>query len=156
MKTIVSAGLLLCLFGLPIHAQESNQAPEGFTALFDGKTLDGWRGRPHLNPLKEAAMGQDDLAAKQAEWNKDRDTHWSVDTAKGEIVSDGHGVFLTTEKEYGDFELYVDWNLSPTGDSGIYLRGCPQVQIWDPNNAKEKKNGADRGSGALWLSLIHI
>ncbi len=40
--------------------------------------------------------------------------------------------------------------LAPNGDSGIYLRGYPQVQIWDPSNAKEFKNGADKGSGALW------
>src|SRR5205823_543969 len=34
--------------------------------------------------------------------------------------------------------------------SGVYLRGCPQVQVWDPDNASEVKNGADKGSGALW------
>ena len=65
-------------------------------------------------------------------------------------MSDGHGVFLTTEKEYGDFDLYVDWNLAPNGDSGIYLRGCPQVQIWDPENADQFQHGNQKGSGALW------
>ena len=36
-----------------------------------------------------------------------------------------------TVKDYGNFELYVDWKIEPKGDSGIYLRGKPQVQIWD-------------------------
>ena len=58
---------------------------------------------------------------------------------------------LATDKEYGDFELWVDWLMvSAGGDSGIYLRSIPQVQIWDPANLREQKNGADRGSGALW------
>ena len=152
MKTnqlVFSIGLLVCFWTLPGTA-DHNQAPAGFRSLFDGRSLDGWRGRPHLDPRKEAAMSDAEQAENQAKWNQDRDAHWSVDTAKGEIVSDGHGVFLTTEKEYGDFELYVDWKLGPKGDSGIYLRGAPQVQIWDPDNPKEFKNGNQKGSGALW------
>jgi hypothetical protein len=47
--------------------------------------------------------------------------------------------------------LWLDWLMvSPNGDSGIYLRGYPQVQIWDPSNPREVRNGGDRGSGALW------
>ena len=77
--------------------------------------------------------------------------HWRVDQAKGEIVSDGHGVYLTTGKDYGDFEFCVDWLMvSHNGDSGIYLRGYPQVQIWDPDNPGVAGLGAPKGSGALW------
>ena len=129
--------------------------PAGFTSLFDGRTLTGWRGRPGgggvFSPYVEAKFTPEERAAKQAEWNADRDLHWRVDTAAGEIVSDGKGVHLATEKPYGDFEFHVDWKLTqPGGDSGIYLRDYPQVQIWDPNSAREKKNGADKGSGGLW------
>ena len=67
------------------------------------------------------------------------------------FVNDGKGVYLTTDRDYGDIELYVDWLMvSHNGDSGVYLRGYPQVQIWDPDNPREVKNGAPRGSGALW------
>jgi hypothetical protein len=39
----------------------------------------------------------------------------------------------------------------PKGDSGIYLRGTPQVQIWDYTKEGGKWNlGADKGSGGLW------
>jgi hypothetical protein len=53
-----------------------------------------------------------------------------------------------TAKDYGDFELLVDWKILPKGDSGIYLRGTPQVQIWDPalNNL---------GSGGLYNNQKH-
>ena len=129
-----------------------NKPPAGFIALFNGRDLRGWRGRqPNYDPRTEAALSKEDLAARQAQWNSERDAHWRVDTDKGEIVSDGRSVHLATIKDYGDFELYVDWLMvSHNGDSGIYLRSYPQVQIWDVDNPREVRNGAPRGSGALW------
>jgi hypothetical protein len=137
---------------LALSAQQKPQPPKGFTSLFNGKDLTGWRGRqPNYNPVEEAKLPKEELAKKQAEWNAARDAHWKVDTAKGEIVSDGESPHLATAKDYGDFELYVDWLMvSRNGDSGIYLRGYPQVQVWDPDNPREVRNGAPRGSGALW------
>lgn len=129
-----------------------NEAPLGFTNLFNGRDLTGWRGRqPNYSPYEQAKLTPADLAAKQAAWNTERDLHWRVDTVRGEIVSDGNSPHLATEKDYGDFDLWVDWLMvSPNGDSGIYLRGYPQVQIWDPANPREVRNGAEKGSGALW------
>jgi hypothetical protein len=129
-----------------------NQPPPGFTSLFTGKDLSGWRGRePNYSPYEQAKLTPEELAAKQTAWNAERDLHWRADAAKGEIVSDGNSPHLATVKDYGDFELYVDWLMvSPNGDSGIYLRSYPQVQIWDPNNPREVRNGAPKGSGALW------
>jgi hypothetical protein len=161
MKRIVALGIALLsaalVAALSFHLafakdRPLNKAPKGFTNLFDGKDLKGWRGRqPDYSPHIEAKLTPDELAAKQAQWNDDMAKHWSVDLAKHEIVSDGHGVFLATAKNYADFELYVDWLMvSHNGDSGIYLRGYPQVQIWDPDNPNEVKNGAPKGSGALW------
>jgi len=126
--------------------------PKGFTALFNGKDLTGWRGRqPNYDPEAEAALSPEERAKKQAEWNTARDAHWSVDKDKGEIVSDGKDPQLATIKDYADFEFYADWLMvSHNGDSGIYLRGTPQVQIWDPENPREVRNGAPKGSGALW------
>jgi hypothetical protein len=156
MYRIVAAALILlpmaALSAVPLNARPLNQAPAGFTNLFDGHDLAGWRGRQQdYSPYAEAQLSPDDLAAKQAAWNTDRDLHWRVDTAKGEIVCDGQGVYLPSDKDYGDFDLYVDWLMvKHNGDSGIYLRTYPQVQIWDPSNPAEVKNGAPRGSGALW------
>jgi hypothetical protein len=62
------------------------------------------------------------------------------------LVFDGKGRSLATAKDYGDFELWVDWKIERNGDSGIYLRGTPQVQIWDP--ASDAAKGI--GSGGLY------
>ena len=152
----ISTTLACAAVSVVLSAQATMPSPPaGFTALFNGKDLSGWRGRPGgggvFSPYVEAKFTPEERAAKQTEWNDDRDLHWRVDAANGELVSDGKGVHLATEKPYGDFELRVDWMLTqPGGDSGIYLRDYPQVQLWDPANPREQKNGADKGSGGLW------
>jgi hypothetical protein len=145
--------LAVALIAPALLAQQA--PPAGFTNLFNGKDLSGWRGRPGgggvFSPYTEAKFTPEERAAKRAEWNADRDLHWRVDAGKKELVSDGKGVHLATEKPYGDFEFRVDWMLTQAcGDSGVYLRDYPQVQIWDPACPREQRNGADKGSGGLW------
>lgn len=124
-----------------------NTPPDGFVALFNGKDLTGWKGLVG-NPKTRAAMKPDDLAAAQKVADEKMRAHWKAEN--GVLVFDGKGDSLCTAKDYGDFELYVDWKIKPKGDSGIYLRGIPQVQIWDPADEAQLKNGADKGSGSLW------
>jgi hypothetical protein len=140
------------LVAVMLMAAPMNTPPTGYKALFNATDLTGWRGlKGDYSPHIQATLTPDALGAMQTQWNADRDLHWSVDKDKGEIVSDGKGVFLATDKNYGDFEMYVDWLMvNHNGDSGIYLRGYPQVQIWDVDNPREVGNGAPRGSGALW------
>ena len=78
----------------------------------------------------------------------DINAHWSV--KDGELINDGKGLYLTTMKDYKDFELLLEYKTVPKADSGIYLRGVPQVQIWDPTEKAKWKIGADKGSGGLW------
>jgi hypothetical protein len=150
--TLIVLGVAVTMTTMSAQNRPPNQPPPGFTSLFNGKDLSGWRGRqPNYSPYEQAKLTPEELATKQAAWNAERDQHWRVDVAKGEIVSDGNSPHLATMKDYGDFELYVDWLMvSPNGDSGIYLRSYPQVQIWDPSNPREVRNGAPKGSGALW------
>ncbi len=80
--------------------------------------------------------------------------HWQI--KDGVLVSDGNpNFFLATPRDYGDFEMWVDWKIEKDGDSGIYLRGVPQVQIWDPSDKKVQPLGADKGSGGLWNNKKH-
>lgn len=128
------ATILAVVACAPAQARAAdNQPPAGFVALFNGRDLTGWKGllkSPLDNPAKRAAASADELAAAQKEADEDMRAHWHV--VDGALVFDGHGRSLCTAKDYGDFELLVDWKILPKGDSGIYLRGSPQVQIWDP------------------------
>ena len=128
-----------------------NTPPEGFTALFDGKTFNNWQGllaKPYDKPHKRAGLTGDKLKEAQAKADEHMKKHWSI--KDGELLFDGKGHSLATVKKYGNFEMYCSWKIAKNGDSGIYIRGLPQIQIWDPGNMGAKKHGADKGSGGLW------
>lgn len=135
-------------------AQNGNDAQ--FISLFNGRDLTGWRGGETYDHRKLLALPDDKRAEQIAKWTasmmatnaKTGKSHWYVEG--NELVNDGFGAYATTEKDYGDFELLLEYKTVAKADSGIYLRGVPQVQIWDHTNEKEFKNGADKGSGALW------
>ncbi|QDV27998.1 3-keto-disaccharide hydrolase [Aureliella helgolandensis] len=122
------------------------QSPNDSVSLFNGKDLSGWHGdNPHNTVKAEAGQREKAIADQQPEFVK----HWSVDNQ--ELVNDGHGPYATTDQEYGDIELELDYKTVALADSGIYLRGTPQVQIWDTTKAGGKWNrNADKGSGGLF------
>jgi len=102
--------------------------PEGFVALFNGRDLEGWKGVVG-NPVTRAQMPEKEFAEAQRKADEQAREHWKV--VDGVIVFDGKGENLCTKKDYRNFELLVDFKIEKDGDSGIYLRGSPQVQIWD-------------------------
>jgi len=118
---------------------------KSFTAIFNGKSLEGWHGHnPHSTTKAKPTELEGAIAKQQEEFQ----AHWSVEN--GELVNDGHGPYCTTDKSYSDYEFLIEYKTVPKADSGIYLRGTPQVQIWDHTNPAGFKNGADKGSGGLW------
>lgn len=141
---------MLILMGSATMAAASQPTPPaGFTLLFNGDDLSGWHGMPTQDPYKLAAMPEANRKALFDRWNAEVKEHWTVQN--GELVNDGKGAYLTTDKNYGDIELWIDYKTVPLADSGIYLRGSPQIQIWDYTEAGGKwKIGADKGSGGLW------
>ena len=138
-----------------VAAEEGdNLPPEGFIALFNGKDLTGWKGLVG-NPKTRATQSAEELAKNQAAADELMRKHWSV--VNNVLAYDGSraGANLCTEKDYSNFELTLDWRIEPTGDSGVYLRGSPQVQMWDTQHEPFFKNGADQGSGSLWNNQKH-
>jgi Domain of Unknown Function (DUF1080) len=109
---IVLAGLLI----VGVDAGERGGAkdpPAGFTSLFNGKDLSMWQ-------------------------NADKQPEWTVENGVIHYTGKG-GKNLATTQKFKDFEMWIDWKVAKGGDSGIYLRGKPRVQIWDN----------DEGSGGL-------
>lgn len=122
---------LLCCFALvaPLRAADTNtltpaEKAAGWTLLFDGTSLTGWRGYK-----TEASAG------------------WSVQD--GVLTcSGGRKGDLVTAREFGNFELALDWKISAGGNSGILYRvglgdaapprSGPEYQLLD--NAKAKDN----------------
>jgi hypothetical protein len=148
--TVISVLWIMILgASIPLSHTYAMQVPEGFTALFNGKNLDGWYGHGTKDPQTLWDMTPEELKAHKEKTREDILQHWTAEN--GELVNDGKGLYATTDKDYGDFELLVDYKTVALADSGIYLRGCPQVQIWDTTEAGGKHGiGADKGSGGLW------
>lgn len=141
MKYTAALFILFCF--LFARGSEINP-PEGFRPLFGGKDLSGWYGdNPHQS--RKAEDRQAAIKNQQVDFKK----HWTVEN--GELVNDGKGPYATTIRDYGDIELMLEYKTVALADSGVYLRGSPQIQIWDTTKGGGKwDNGADRGSGGLY------
>src|SRR5690606_1540614 len=133
------------------HLKELPAGP-GYVSLFNGKDLSGWKGLVH-DPIKRSKMSQKELQAAQKVADEKMRNGWEVQN--GVLTFTGKGDNIVTEKQYGDFEMLVDWKLDKNGkegDAGIYLRGTPQVQIWDTSRTNV---GAEVGSGGLYNNQKH-
>ena len=149
MLMSVALAILCSQVTTAVAIQDNNQAPEGFTPLFNGENLDGWFAIETYDPRKFAAKTEEEQKSTIEKAKADMPKFWRVED--GELVNDGNGPFLTTEKSFRDFELLIDYKTVAKADSGIYLKATPQVQIWDYTEEGGKWNiGADKGSGGLW------
>ncbi len=152
-RPFASLGLVLagslCFTACHVIPTRSAANPSaGFTSLYNGQDLSGWRGGDTFDHRKLLSLPEAERQAQIKKWTDTMKQHW---TAQGdEFVNDGQGAYATTEKDYGNFELLVDFKTVPKADSGIYLRGVPQVQIWDSTEKEKASIGADKGSGGLW------
>ena len=115
-------GAVLVFLATPLTAQEHNrltaaERTAGWQLLFDGNSLEGWRG-----------------------YNSEfMPTGWSVEN--GMLTRTGPGGDIITEQQFGDFELYLEWLVGPGGNSGVLVRavegqeevyhGAPEMQILD-------------------------
>lgn len=148
----VHKGVKLAAAGmLALCAAQSlgQQAPEGYQGLIPEQGLAGWWGLGTEDPRTVYSEDEATFALRHKESLADVEQHWK--NIDGVLVNDGNGLFLTTDQLFGDFELFLEYRTVAKADSGIYLRGVPQVQIWDTTEAGGKWDlGAKFGSGGLW------
>lgn len=84
--------------------KKDNTVEDGYTSLFDGKTTAGWH-----------SYGKD----KAGERWMVADGAMYLDTSMKQGYQTSGGGDLVSEKEYGDFDLKLEWKISPKGNSGI-------------------------------------
>jgi hypothetical protein len=148
MKTPIRLSVVLLIvitsFAFTIIKTKSSVAQKpGWVRLFDGKTLKGWHEYGRKGPI----------------------TDWTVEdgalVSKAPAKKDDHS-YITTDKEYANFELRWEWKVDKGSNSGViyhtqenakhhspYETG-PEYQIIDDNGFPEKleewqKAGADYG-----------
>jgi hypothetical protein len=83
---------------------------DGFLSVFDGRTLDGWRGATDGYTCEDGVL----------------------------VCQKRGGGRLFTVKEFGDFIFRFEYRLEPGGNNGISVRG-QEIQVLD-NDAPQYKN----------------
>jgi len=95
--------LISCSFGLAQPVSDKEKA-DGFVRLFNGTDLAGWK-----------------------QFGSTKDV-WRVDDSM--IVCQGNGGgWLGTARDYADFELRLEYRLTPAGNSGVYIRAPTEGHI---------------------------
>jgi hypothetical protein len=123
--------------GAPNTLTEAERAA-GWTLLFDGSTLQGWR--PYNAPGKPV-------------------TGWQV--VDGTITRAEHGGDIVTDSVYRDFELSLEWKVPPGGNSGVFYRAleskdpiyysAPEMQVLDDARHVDGKNPLTSAGAAYGL-----
>jgi len=114
----------------PTAALSAAERAEGFRLLFDGKTLDGWKLRRPDGT--KSWLVENGMLVNRLEHQKDK------------IV--GHGTDLISEAKFRDFVVRFDFLIPPGSNSGFYLRGRHEVQIFDDYGKKPELGG----NGAIY------
>jgi len=126
---------ILAMAAAQDNALTDDEKKAGFKLLFDGKSLDGWRG-----------------------YKKDKaPAGWTV--VEGSLARTGGGGDLLTVEQFENFELKIDWKVAPGANSGIiyrcteaegapYMTG-PEYQVLDDAKHGDGKNGLT-SAGSLY------
>jgi hypothetical protein len=119
--------LILALIGLfPV----SSWAAEGAVVLFDGKDLTGWR-----KPTGTWTV------AKGISLDPSKPEAFVVEPGRGIMVNsaNAHTVNLVTEGEFGDMQVHVEFCITKHSNSGVYLMGRYEVQVYDSYGVERDK-----------------
>src|SRR5882672_1214269 len=151
MKRTLSGILMVCVI-LPAQkrpvfsdGEDHGDAPylveDGWTALLNGRDLSGWvgeDGKPH-----------DWITAKGVWWERLLSpTHLGAIKEPGDRILNslaGRTNNLVTEQKFGDIELWVEFMLAKGSNSGVYLHGLYEVQIFDSFASTHAMTSSDGG-----------
>jgi hypothetical protein len=130
-------GLLMALYAASAAAAQApkdhrvntlttEQRAAGWRLLFDGSTLQGWRG-----------LGRDSIPT--AHWTVDAGAIKKIPSGQVPVQKDGQplvGGDLMTVDAFGDFEFTWEWKVSPGANSGVKYNVSEKLSVTlDPPNA---------------------
>jgi hypothetical protein len=136
---------LLCAAACALFAQPGGDPPflhgAGWTALLDGHSLAGWR--------SYGKLGNQWMPCKTITWDAQAPNRLACAGGPGDRILNGprnRTDNIYTERTFGDVELYLEFLLARGSNSGVYLHGLYEVQIFDsfeaPGPLKTSDNGA--------------
>ena len=148
LNIVLSFALIMGITSCASTGKKKTSADEGWVSIFDGKTTTGWRG---YNKATFPEKG----------WEVVDGTLHCIGSGAGE--AGGAGGDIIYDKKLSNFELELEWKLSPGGNSGIFILGqeipntpiyesAPEMQILDNERHPDAKLGVDgnRMAGSLY------
>jgi Domain of Unknown Function (DUF1080) len=127
-----------------MHGDAPYLLEDGWTPLLNGKDLSGWRGATPGNNqwltttgiLWDRLLGPTRLSAVPG-------------PAPGGTILNGPAgrtVNLVTDQKFGDMELYLEFLIPKGSNSGVYLHGLYEVQVFDSWGSTEPMSTSDGGA----------
>lgn len=131
---------------VPANTLSAAERAAGWRLLFDGRTTAGWRG------WKQATMP----------------SGWQV--VDGALTRVKSGSDIITTQQFKNFELSLEWNITPVGNSGIFYRAsenddaiywtAPEMQVLDDARHVDGKSrltaaGANYGLHPAPAGIVH-
>jgi hypothetical protein len=113
----------------------------GWKLLFDGKDLGGWRA--------QEGKPSEWFTTRGVIWDRFRPTRLGWSATPGDRMVNGpqgRTVNLVTEEKFGDSELYLEFMLAKGSNSGVYLHGLYEIQIFDSYRSSEPMKTSDCGA----------
>ena len=115
---------------------------DGWRPLFNGRDLSGWHGqdgKPHQwittrGVIWERLLGPTRLQAVPGPGDR------MLNSLAGRTVN------LVTDEKFGDVELYLEFMLAKGSNSGVYLHGLYEIQIFDSYGSVEPMKTSDCGA----------
>ena len=105
LAAVATLALVTCAGAQEPNTLTAAERAAGWQLLFDGQSLDGWRG-----------YNREDLPGG-----------WAVED--GALVRVGRGGDIITVEQFVDFELYLEWKVEPGGNGGVFYRAAEGQQI---------------------------
>jgi hypothetical protein len=112
----------------------------GWTPLLNGKDLTGW----HTQDGKPIEW----FTTQGVRWDRYGPTHLSAEPSPaGSMLNgkQGRTSNIVTDHKFGDVELYLEFMVSKGSNSGVYLQGLYEIQVFDSYGAWWKLGSADCG-----------
>lgn len=124
------------------HGDPLFMIEDGWRPLLNGRDLSGWHGQDPSKPndwfttryvLWDRLLGPTRLSGRPA--------------PSGTILNgpQGRTVNLVSDTKFGDIELYLEFMIAKGSNSGVYLNGLYEVQIFDSYGSDEPMTSSDAG-----------
>ena len=123
------------------HGDAPFLVEDGWSPLLNGKDVSGWHGQD--------GKPNDWFATRGVRWERLLGpTRLAAIRESGDRILNGpqgRTANLVTDEKFGDVELYLEFMVAKGSNSGVYLHGLYEIQVFDSWGSTEPMKSSDCG-----------